>query len=194
MAQTKLKLGKKTDKGYEYSTKINFKEDFTSQINKLMKEKKAHDELESQLRKLEKAIQDLTAYKKDKDLLYYYIIGKNLLFLDKENFRNIKPYSIYRRITEEIPEILPNIKDKKTIQKHLEIMFRIAHIEKNHLSKASWDQWYEILKFKDIYKDKKLLRLILNECKKGISGISLRNKIKELRNDHKINKYNIIVK
>lgn len=70
-------------------------------------------------------------------------------------------------------------------KRYIEDMYKLAKFPKTVLYQASWNQWDEILKFKDIYKNKKLLRLILNECKKGISGIPLRNKIKELRSIYK---------
>lgn len=146
-----------------------------------MKEKKVIDELESVINKLKKEVERLTNRKKDKELSYYYSVGKNLLFLNKENFLEFSPYKIYQRIYEEMPQILPHIKDKKVIQKHLEIMYKLAHVKESLLTKASWDQWYEILKFKDVHRDKKLLYLILDYCQRGVSGIQLRSKIKELR-------------
>lgn len=173
--QTKLKLGKKTDSGYEYSTKIDFKEDFAKQIAKLMAEKKAHDKLKSKLKNLEKTVSVLASQEKNKNLLYYYKIGKSLLFVERGNFKNVSSYSVYRRITEEIPQILPHIKDLKITQKHLEIMYRLAHIKEDLLKRASWDQWYEMMKFKNLHKNQKALGEILNLIKgKKISGPKLR--------------------
>ena len=45
---------------------------------------------------------------------------------------------------------------------------------------ASWDQWYEIMKFKNIFKKGKLFKAILSECRFIGAGPVLRNKIKEL--------------
>lgn len=171
----KLKLGKKTNAGYEYSAKINFKKDFAMQIAKLMAEKKAHDKLECELKNLEKAVNMLAKQKKNKNLLYYYKIGKSLLFLERKDFKNVSPYSVYRRVAEEIPQILPPIKNLEIIPKHLEIMYRLAHIKQDLLKRASWDQWYEMMKFKTLYKKQRILGKILRIIKgKKISGPKLR--------------------
>ena len=171
----KTKLGKKTDMGYEFSAKIDFKEDFSTQIEKLMKEKRANDKLETEIKKLSEEIILLLKHKKKKDLSYYFMIGKKLLFLDNKNFREISPYSIYRRITEEIPQILPHIKDSEIAQKHLETMYRLAHVDENYIHNANWDQWYEIMKFKEIYKNEEKMKKILKLIKgKKISGPKLR--------------------
>jgi len=179
--KSKLRLGTKTDTGYEFRSKIDFTEDFSVQIERVMEEKKAYDELKPRLEELKKEIEKRNAIKKNKNITYYFEIGKKLLFLDGKNFENIAPGSIYTKVAENFPNILPHIKERNTVKKHLEIMFQLAHMNKNLLKRASWDQWYEILKFKEIYINKKLLKDILKECKKGVSGKSLRSKIKELR-------------
>lgn len=175
----KISLGKLTELGYEYSTKIDFKKDFSSQISDYIKERQAYEALNLEIKRLKEVVKKFSNFKKEKNLFYYYTIGSYLSFLKKEIFKEISPYSIFRIIKEEIPEILPHL-DDKTAQKHLEIMYKLGQIDKEILKKASWDQWYEIMKFKDIYKKQKLLKQILNECKSGISGPSLRVKIKNL--------------
>ncbi len=179
-AEPKLKLGKKTSSGYKYSAKVDFSRDLFSQIDQVMREKEVKDELEKHVSKIRGEINKFKQ-KKEKNIKYYYSVGKNLLFIDDENFKNIAPGSIYRIIGDEIPGIFPYLKENTNIRKHLEIMYGLGHLEENYLRKASWDQWYEVMKFKELYKNKKLLKRILEECKKGLSGISLRNKIKELR-------------
>jgi len=175
----KIKLGKLTESGYEYSTKVDFKRDFSSQISDFIKERQAYDALNLEIEKLKKVVKKFFSLKKEKNLFYYCAIGSHLSFIKKEIFKEISPYSIFRRIKEEIPEILPHL-DDKTAQKHLEVMYKLGQINKKILEKASWDQWYEIMKFKDIYKKQKLLKQTLNECKSGTSGPSLRNKIKNI--------------
>jgi len=177
--KTKLKLGKKTDEGYEYSAKVDFKEDFSKQIAGLIQEKKASDELEIEIKRLKEIVKKFTDEEKDKTLNYYYTVGNNLLFLDKKIFKDISIFSILRRITEELPEILPYI-EKERKPDHLMAMYRLGQIDKKVLRRASWGQWYEITKFKDIYKKPKILEQILEECKSGITGPSLRAKIKNL--------------
>jgi len=47
--ELKVGLGEKTDSEYRYSSRINFGEDLSLQIAKLMQEKKAKDELEEHI-------------------------------------------------------------------------------------------------------------------------------------------------
>jgi len=176
----RIRLGKTTEEGYIYSSKIDFgKQDFSAQINDYIRERQANDALNLEINTLKGVIDKLSEVKKEKNLFYYYTIGRHLSFLKKEVFKEISPYAIFRKIKEEIPKILPSL-DDKTAQKHLEIMYKLGQINKEVLKKASWDQWYEIMKFKDIYKKQNLLRQILIECESGISGPSLRNRIKDL--------------
>lgn len=176
----KLKrFGKKTDSEYRYSTKIDFKEELSVQISRLMQEKKAKDKLEEQIVELKKATSK--SPNKDKNIQYYYAIGKILSFIDSKPFKSIGPFSIFRQIADEIPEILPNL-DKKRIVDHLMMMYRISNVRKEFISKARWDQWYEILKFKEIYTDEEKLRQVLTSLRrKKLSYRSLREEVKKLK-------------
>ncbi len=174
-----VKLGKKSDIGYRYSVKINFKEDLATQISKVIKEKELNGTLKKKIRELNEVVEKFL--EKEKNLQYYYEIGEHLLFLDRNPFKEVARGSILRRIFEEIPNMLPDIKDKDMAGRHLNFMYWIAHIGKEDLSRASWEQWFEITKFKEIYKNKKILQEILNECKKGITGhSSLNERIKRI--------------
>lgn len=172
--EKKIKLGKKTNEGYKYKSKIDFTEDISAQIFKLIKEKKVNEIIKEKAKELEIIIGKFT--KKEKYLKYYYEIGRVLLFLDNDLFKDIAPWSVYRRIIEELPEILPHIKNKERARKHLNIMYGLAHLPKEEISEVRWDQWEEIFKFTQIYNNKKLLTQIIKECKKSnLSGIPLRN-------------------
>ena len=171
-------LGAQTDSGYKYSSRINFKEDLSVQITRLMQEKKAKDELEIHLKQIRRI--SLQFKNKEKNLNYYRAIGKALSFLNISNFKNIKPYSIFRRIIDEIPDILPGL-DAKRIRDHLMMMYRIGELEKSVLSKATWEQWYEISKFKNVISDKKTLSKVL-AMSGTTSGPDLREKIRSLLN------------
>ncbi|OGZ74160.1 MAG: hypothetical protein A2998_02335 [Candidatus Staskawiczbacteria bacterium RIFCSPLOWO2_01_FULL_37_25b] len=59
-------------------------------------------------------------------------------------------------------------------------MYLLAKVPKRFIKMASWDQWYEIMKFKNIFKKGKLFKAILSECRFIGAGPVLRNKIKEL--------------
>jgi len=178
--EAKLKLGKRVGSDYEYSTKIDFKEELSAQITALIKEKKIRDALGAKIEKLREVVGRFSNQNKDKNLEYYYSTGRLLLFLDERKFKDVAPYSVYRRIVEEVPSVLPHIRSAKVAQKHLETMHGLAHLRKTDLRKASWDQWYEIFKFRNIHKKPRLLSRILRECKKGLSGIALRERAKNL--------------
>lgn len=175
----KIKLGKKTDEGYEYVAKVDFSQDISTQISKVIKEKEINGILKNKIQELKKTIEKFS--NKEKNLQYYYKTGIKLLFLDDKPFKEVAIGSVFRRIFEEIPEMIPNIQKKDMAGRHLNFMYWIAHIDQNTLARASWDQWFEITKFRDIYKKPKLLNLILKECKFGLRGHeSLNKKIKDL--------------
>ncbi len=174
--ESKIGLGEKTDSGYKYSSRINFKEDLSLQIAKLMQEKKAKDELEihiEQIRKISSRFKN-----KGKSLNYYKAVGEILSFLNSNNFKNIKPYSVFRRLIDEVPNVLPGL-DAKRIQDHLMMMYRIGGLNKDILSKATWEQWYEISKFKNVVNNRKVLNRILTSSG-STSGPDLREKIESI--------------
>jgi len=181
----KIKLGKKTNEGYyEYASKIDFnlEEDISKQISKLIKEKIANDELRLEIEKIKKKVKDFSKINKEKNILYYYTVGKSLAFIDSHKFKDVALYSILRRISEEIEDILPNIKDPEVMKKHLEVMYNLGHIKKKYirLKNIAWNQWYEIGKFKKLCRNEFLLKKVLKDCKSNISGPALRKRIKIL--------------
>lgn len=174
--ESRIGLGEKTDSGYKYKSRINFKEDLSLQIAKLMQEKKAKDELETYIAQIRKASSQFK--NKEKNLDYYKSVGRILSFLNNNNFKNIKPYSVFRRLIDEIADILPGL-DAKRIQDHLMMMYRIGGLEENVLNRATWEQWYEISKFKNAVKNQKVLNKILNSSG-STSGPDLREKIESI--------------
>jgi sulfur transfer protein SufE len=180
----KIVLGKKTAEGYEYAAKIDFSKDISTQISKVIAEKEANELLKKKIKELKELIERFP--RKEKNLQYYYEVGKKLLFLEDKLFRKIALNSVLRRIAEELPDIIPDIKNTEMKIRNLYFMYWIGHIRKKDLFKASWDQWFEITKFREIYKNKKLLNLILKECKSRLRGHeSLNKKIKDLIKKHK---------
>lgn len=174
--ESKIGLGAKTDSGYKYSSRINFKEDLSLQITKLMQEKKAKDELGRHVEQIRKIT--LRFKNKEKNLSYYSAVGEALSFLSSANFKNIRPYSVFRSLVDEIPDILPGL-DAKRIQDHLMMMYRIGKLDESILDKATWEQWYEISKFKNVIDKQKVLKKILASCANS-SGPDLRKKIESI--------------
>jgi len=72
-------------------------------------------------------------------------------------------------------------KNANEAKRYPETMYHLGKQSKEAIKRATFDQWYEILKFKDIYKDQGLLEQVLVVCEQGLSSIQLRQKIKELR-------------
>lgn len=176
--EPKIGLGKKTDSEYKYSSRINFKEDLSVQIAKLMQEKKAKDELETYIEQIHKISSRFK--NKEKNLAYYKNVGKVLSFLSGSNFKNIRPYSVFRRLINEVPGVLLGL-DAKRMQDHLMMMYRIGGLNKDILSKATWEQWYEISKFKNVISSQKILNEVLKSIG-SVSGPDLREKVKTILN------------
>lgn len=183
VGKKKIRLGKKTEEGYKYSSNIDFSrgEDLSTQIEKFEKEKEVKEKLEEKVSEFE-SITEKFKLKKE-NINYYYEIGKKLQFLEKTPFKEVEKYSAFRIIHEMIPGILPHVEDKKVTEKHIAHMFYLGKLDKDILERASWTQWYEILKFKDINKNKSLLNKVLLACERGLSDKLLRDRIKELKSE-----------
>lgn len=164
-----------------FDTKITPGEELGAEVlDKLLKEEQIEKEIQKIIEKIK------TVKKKFKDIRknigYFYEVGKLLQFVDKKGFRTQRG-KIWQRIARDLAPDLFLFDTKKKPQeskRYPEFMYLIAKVPKKFLKRASWDQWYEIMKFKDIYKKRKLLKKILTECKTGISGPTLRHKIKTL--------------
>jgi len=147
------------------------------------------EQIEKDVQKIIERIRIVKAKYKNirKNINYFYEVGKVLQFVDRKGFKRQRG-KIWQRIARDLAPDLFLFDIKKSPQeskRYPEFMYFIAKVPKKFLKEASWDQWYEIMKFKDIYKKRKLLMRVLNECKLGISGPSLRSKIKDLLKNQK---------
>jgi len=150
-------------------------------IDKLLEEDKIENVVKNILDEIEK-IALKYPYEK-KNLRYYYEVGKMLQFVDREGYTDMRGL-IWERMAHDFnPELFGGEKKVRSESKrHPEFMYLLGKIPEELLEELSWDQWYEVLKFKKIYAANSLLRKIISECKReNLSGIPLRNKIKELR-------------
>ena len=164
----------------------------TDTLDKLSKEEEIEKKLQDAIKKV-KIVK--TKYKNVvKNISYFYTVGKILQFVDKEDYFKNQRGKIWQRMSLDCaPELFlfdPKkfSNNKKMVQeskRYPEFMYLLAKIPEEFTKKASWDQWREILKFPGIDKKQKLLRQILTECKSGISGPSLRAKIKSLLSNKK---------
>lgn len=124
---------------------------------------------------------------KEKDILYCYEVGKVLQFVDAKGFTDRKGL-IWRRMAHDLrPDLFGGKKKNAEESKRFpEIMYYLGKQKRKNVKRAKFDQWYEILKFKRIYKgkDNELLEQILAECEsKNLSSVQLRQRIKELQQD-----------
>jgi hypothetical protein len=150
-------------------------------IDLLYKEEEIEKEIKNVIEKIKRISGKYS--NRRKNTLYYYEVGQVLQFVDKKNITNERG-KIWHRLAYDLEPALFGGKKKNPdeAKRYPEFMYLLAKVDKKYLDRANWDQWYEILKFKDIYKDDKILKQILIECSnKNLSGIPLRNKIKQLR-------------
>lgn len=155
------------------------------EIECLLREEEIEKKIKSVVEKIKKISERHP--NKYKNTLYYYEVGHVLQFVDKKQFTNERGKIWQRLAYDREPELFGGKKENPNeAKRHPEFMYLLGKVNKKYLSKANWDQWYEILKFKDIYKDENLLIQVLSECaNNNLSGIPLRNKIKQLRESTK---------
>ena len=120
------------------------------------------DEL-SKEEEIEKKLQDVikkirivkTKYKNVvKNINYFYTVGKILQFVDKEDYFKKQRGKIWQRMARDIASdlfLFDDVKKIKESRRYPEFMYLLAKIPKQFIGKASWDQWYEIMKFRKIY-------------------------------------------
>ncbi len=170
-----------------FDTKITpGKEIDTDTLDKLSKEEEIEKKIQEAIGKI-KIVK--TKYKNVvKNTNYFYAVGKILQFVDKDDYFKKQRGKIWQRMARDIaPDLFlfDEEKEPKESKRYPEFMYFIAKIPKKFINQASWDQWYEILKFKDIYNKQKLLKDILKECKYSGVGPSLRDKIKIILKKYK---------
>lgn len=172
-----------------FDTKIIPGKDIDTDIlDKLSEEEEIEKKLQNAVEKIRIA---KTKYKNVvKNISYFYTVGKILQFVDKEDYFKKQRGKIWQRMARDIaPDLFLFDEEKKLKEskRYPEFMYLLAKIPKQFIGRASWDQWYEIMKFRKIYEKQRLLKQILRECKFVGVGPSLRDKIKILlgRKDNK---------
>lgn len=126
----------------------------------------------------------------EKNINYYYEVGGVLQFIDKKGFgkRYGNRANIFTRMAVDLePDLLfgkPKIKKAKAKPQReaarvIERMYRLGKFKKNDLSRASWNQWEEILKFKGLADKRRVLQKVFQLCLKGLTSVTLRKEIKK---------------
>jgi hypothetical protein len=149
-------------------------------IDELLRQEEAENSIRAALSEIEVITKKYAG--KKRDLLYYYEAGKVLQFVDKQGFTDRRGL-IWRRMGYDLrPDLFGGKrKNAEESKRYPETMYHLGKQLKKNVERANFEQWYEILKFKDIYKDNDLLEQILALCEQGLSSIQLRQRIKELR-------------
>ncbi len=152
-------------------------------IEELLAEEEREKEVQAALKEIETIAQKYPD--KEKDIRYCYEVGKVLQFVDTMGFTD-KRGLIWRRMAYDLRSDLFSGKKKNAEESKRvpETMYYLGKQNREDAKRASFGQWYEILKFRRIYKgkDNELLEQILAECEsKNLTSVQLRQRIKELQ-------------
>ncbi len=149
-------------------------------IEELLAEEEREKEVQAALKEIETVAQEYP--NKEKDIWYCYEVGKVLQFVDTMGFTDRRGLIWHRMAYDLRPDLFGGRKkNANEAKRYPETMYHLGKQSKEAIKRATFDQWYEILKFKNIYKDKSLLEQILVVCEQGLSSVQLRQKVKELR-------------
>ena len=152
-------------------------------IEELMKQEEAEKTIRDVLSKIEAIAKKYAV--KERDIWYYYAVGKILQFVDNKDFTNRSRGLVWQRMAYDLrPDLFSGKKkNAQEAKRYPETMYHLGKQLKRNVERANFDQWYEILKFKDLYeyKDNVLLEQILALCEQGLSSVQLRQRIKEIR-------------
>jgi len=149
-------------------------------IEELLTQEEVEKAIQDALKEIENIAQGYPNRKRD--IWYCYEVGKTLQFVDAKGFSDRKGLIWHRMAYDLRPDLFGGRKkNANEAKRYPETMYHLGKQSKEAIKRATFDQWYEILKFKDIYKDQGLLEQVLVVCEQGLSSIQLRQKIKELR-------------
>jgi hypothetical protein len=150
-------------------------------IDELLSQEEVEKAIQDALSKIEGIAEKYTG--KDRDIWCYYEVGKVLQFVDSQDFTDRSRGLVWRRMAHDLRPDLFGGKKKNAQEaaRYPETMYHLGKQKKEDVDRATFNQWYEILKFKDIYRDKHLLERILEVCEQGLSSVQLRQRIKEIR-------------
>jgi hypothetical protein len=148
-------------------------------IDELLTEEEIENAIQIALKEIEIIAQKYPD--REKNVWYCYEVGKVLQFVDTKGFTDRRGL-IWRRMAFDLRPDLFNRRKKDTEEskRYPEFMYHLGKQSKKNVRRATFNQWREILKFKEIYEDenKEFLEQILTICEK--EGLS-RQRIKKLR-------------
>jgi hypothetical protein len=156
------------------------KGDELAAIKNLLQEAEIEQEILRRLKEID--VIQAEYQNKEKDIWFYYKIGKILQFVDSKKWTEQRN-QIWERIANNLrPEVFfgKSIAPKKS-KVYPEIMYLLAKQDKRNISKLTWSHWYEILQYPKICKNKEILKKIIDEVgKKRFSSDTLRKRVQDI--------------
>ena len=149
-------------------------------IEGLLKEEEIEKEINDKLQEIDSVQKDYA--EKDKDIWFYYKIGNILQFVDLINLTEQRG-QIWERIAGNLrPEIFfGKSKPPKKSRLYPELMYLLAKQNREDIPRVSWSHWYEILQYSKVFKNQKILQMLLRECEeKHLSSDLLRNHVQKI--------------
>lgn len=155
------------------------REGIDESIDELLKEAEIEDAIQDALREIKTIAESYPG--REKNIWYCYTVGKVLQFVDSKGFTDRRGL-IWRRMAFDLrPDLFNRTKkDAEESKRYPEFMYHLGKQSKKNIGRATFNQWREIVKFKEINKDqdKEFLEQILTICE--TEGLS-RQRIKKLR-------------
>lgn len=120
----------------------------------------------------------------EKDVMYYYGVGKLLQFVDKRKFVQQRS-KIWRRMAKDLkPECFfgkTETPQENKIARYPETMYLLSKQREEDAKRVTWSHWYEILQYPKIRENKRLVRMLLDGCTKmDLTSQELRKKVQQL--------------
>jgi hypothetical protein len=150
-------------------------------VEHLLREEEIEKEVNEIIKKIDTIAQNYQG--KDKDIWFYYEIGKVLRFVDKKGFSKEKA-RIWERIGADLRPTIIYGKDvaPKRAARYLEQMYLLAKQKKGLVRKLDWYMWFEILQYQKIRENEEIVRQVIRECRqKKMSRERLRDRLKEIK-------------
>jgi hypothetical protein len=149
------------------------------QLEELLEEDRIESDIKEKLKEIDAVAAEYI--KKDKDIWYYYKIGKVLQFVNGRRHR--QRGRIWERIANNLrPEVFfGKSTPPKNSKKYPEIMYLLAKQDEKNIPRVTWSHWFEILQYPKIFENPLVLENLLLECEKNnLSSEKLRKRVQEL--------------
>jgi len=151
-------------------------------LERLLEEDEIESEIIKKLREIDNIAKEYQ--RKNKDIWFYYKIGKVLQFVDEK--QSISRLKIWERIADNLrPDVFfGKPTPPKNSKKYPQIMYLLAKQKYENVNRVTWSHWFEILQYPRIYDNEMILESLLQECEdKNFSSERLRKRVQELNRE-----------